>query len=75
MVALDACPICDSLVFSTNIFFSCSNCETSFSLPSEGVIVLDRVGMIMGKMVSGYHEMLSQIRMGHESSGFPNNHL
>jgi hypothetical protein len=75
MVDLEVCPICDSLVFSYNMDFSCRNCETSFSRPSEGVIVLDWVGVIMGKMVSGYHEMLSQIRKGHDASGFPYNHL
>jgi hypothetical protein len=31
--------------------------------------------VIMGKMVSGYHEMLSQTRKGHDASGFPYNHL
>ncbi len=75
MVDLKVCPICDSLVFSYNMDFSCCNCETSFSHPSEGVIVLNRGGVIMGKIVSGYHEIISQIRKGHDTSGFPYNHL
>ena len=75
MADLEVCPICDSLVFSYNMDFSCCNCETSFSHPSEGVIVLNRVGVIMGKIVSGYHEILSQIRKGHDTCGFSYNIL
>ena len=71
MADLEVCPICSSLVFSYNMDFSCCNCETSFSRPSEGVIVLNRVGVIMGKLVNGYHEILSQIRKGRDTSGFP----
>ncbi len=62
MADLEVCPICSSLVFSFKMVFSCSNCETSFSRPNEGVILLNRVGVIMGKMVNGYHEFFSQIR-------------
>ena len=75
MVNLEVCPICDSLVFSYDMDFSCCNCETSFSHPSKGVIVLNRVGVIMGKIVSGYHEIFSHIRKGHDTSEFPYNHL
>ena len=75
MADLEVCPICGSLVFSYNMDFSCCNCETSFSRPSEGVIVLNRVGVIMGKMVSGYHDIFSQVRKGRDTSGFPYNHL
>ncbi len=75
MADLEVCPICDSLVFSFNMDFSCSNCETSFSRPNEDVILLNRVGVIMGKMVNGYHEFFSQIRKGHDTSGFPYNLL
>jgi hypothetical protein len=58
MADLEVCPICDSLVFSYNMDFSCCNCETLFSHPSEGVIVLNRVGVVMGKLVSGYHDLI-----------------
>ncbi len=75
MADLEVCPICDSLVFSYNMDFSCCNCETSFSRPSEGVILVNRVGVIMGKMVNGHHEIFSQIRKGHDTSGFSYNLL
>ena len=75
MADLKVCPICNSLIFSYNMDFSCCNCETSFSHPSEGVIVLNRVGVIMDKMVNGYHEFLSQFRKGHDTSDFLYNHL
>ena len=72
MADLEVCPICSSLVFSYNMDFSCCNCETSFSRHSKGVIMLNRVGVIMGKLVNGYHEILSQIIKGRDTSGFPN---
>ena len=75
MADLKVCPICNSLIFSYNMDFSCCNCETSFSHPSEGVIVLNRVGVIMDKMVNGYHEFLSQFGKGHDTSDFLYNHL
>jgi hypothetical protein len=75
MASLDVCPICDSLVYTSNTDFSCCNCETSFSRPSEGVILVNRVGVIMGKMVNGYHEIFSQIRKGRDTSCFPYNLL
>jgi hypothetical protein len=75
MAGLEVCPICNSLVFSCNMDFSCCGCGTLFSHPSDGVVVLNRVGVILGKMVSGYHEVFSQIRDGHDTCGFFFNHL
>jgi hypothetical protein len=75
MAGLEVCPICSSLVFSNNIDFSCFDCGTSFSHPWDGVVVLNRVGMIMGKMVTGYHEVFSQIGKQYDTSAFLYNHL
>ncbi|MHA2237329.1 MAG: hypothetical protein ACXAB2_03035 [Candidatus Hodarchaeales archaeon] len=75
MAGLEVCPICDSLVFSCNNDFSCCGCGTLFSHLREGGVVLNRVGAIMGKMVNGYHEVLSEIGKGHDTSGFLYNHL
>jgi hypothetical protein len=70
MAGLEVCPICDSLVISSNNDFSCCGCGTC-----EGGVVLNRVGMIMGKVVNGYHEVLSQIGKDYDTSGFLYNHL